>query len=125
MAMAAPKAVRGSLVPPPRFEEDRVTHEQSNVSSRSATTSVGPNFGFDLSPPKRRAPDAEGGRLSLFGDWWLVPSAEEDGSHDQGGGGRQNECGTGPQYAVRGTEYSSFVMVNPHCLSIQFENVYQ
>lgn len=109
MAMAAPKAVRGSLVPPPRFEEDRVTHEQSNVSSRSATTSVGPNFGFDLSPPKRRAPDAEGGRLSLFGDWWLVPSAEEDGSHDQGGGGRQNECGTGPQYAVRGTEYSSFV----------------
>ncbi|QDZ25825.1 hypothetical protein HOP50_19g83670 [Chloropicon primus] len=80
VVVAAPKAVRASLIPPPRFTE--------------AEYSTQTNW---LSPPKRKDL-GDGQALVLFGDWWIAPTGQAASSGD---GSRR--------YSLWGTEYSSFI----------------
>lgn len=109
--MAAPKAVRPSLVPPPRFHrnaQSSPTEERSNSSARSERTTTADYF---ISPPKRQTLPSghqhqhQQPSLSLFGDWYIAPEASV--GHRITKGADASEATTG--FCICGTEYSSFV----------------
>ena len=108
----APKAVRASLVPPPRFSldadnadnnDDVHLHRPRHTSNGDASgLGVGiskPPSPLNMSPPKRQ-PLTGIAKLSLFDDWWIAPlSQSEPGTKSTTG------------FCIYGTEHSSFIEV--------------